>query len=94
MTEQHFDSLWDAREKSSAEAANLKARADLLIAVRDAVGGWKLAQAEAAKRLDVTQPRMNDLLRGRIGQFSLDALMILAMEAGQTLEWRGSKPAA
>jgi predicted XRE-type DNA-binding protein len=65
-----------------------------MIAIRDAVDGWKLTQAEAAKRLGVTQPRMNDLLRGRIGKSSLDALMILATEAGLKVEWRVGKPAA
>jgi predicted XRE-type DNA-binding protein len=54
----------------------------------------ELTQVEAAKRLGVTQPRMNDLLRGRIDKFSLDALMILATTAGLTVEWRVIKPAA
>jgi predicted XRE-type DNA-binding protein len=94
MSEQRFDSVWDALENSPAEAANTKARSGLMIAIRDAVDGWKLTQAEAAKRLGVTQPRMNDLLRGRIDKFSLDALMILATEAGLVVEWRVSKPAA
>ncbi|MBI5128106.1 MAG: XRE family transcriptional regulator [Rhodopseudomonas palustris] len=94
MTEARFDSVWDALENSPAEAANMKARAGLMIAIREAVDGWKLTQAEAAKRLGVTQPRMNDLLRGRIDKFSLDALMILASEAGLTVEWRVGKPAA
>lgn len=94
MTEQHFDSVWDALESSPAEAANMKARSALMIAIRDVVDGWKLTQAKAAKRLGVTQPRMNDLLRGRIDKFSLDALMILATGAGLTVEWRVEKSAA
>lgn len=94
MTEQRFDSVWDALENSPAEAANMKARAGLMIAIRDAVDGWQLTQTEAARRLGVTQPRMNDLLRGRIDKFSLDALMMLATQAGLTVEWRVSKPAA
>jgi predicted XRE-type DNA-binding protein len=94
MSEQRFDSVWDALENSPAEATNMKARAGLMIAIRDAVDGWKLTQAKAAKRLGVTQPRMNDLLRGRIDKFSLDALMILATQAGLTVEWRVSKPVA
>lgn len=94
MSEQRFDSVWDALENSPAEAATMKARAGLMIAIRDAVDGWKLTQAEAAKRLGVTQPRMNDLLRGRIDKFGLDALMILATQAGLTVEWRVSKPTA
>ncbi|HEY8332893.1 MAG TPA: XRE family transcriptional regulator [Tardiphaga sp.] len=84
MSEQRFDSVWDALENAPAEAANMKARSGLMIAIRDAVDGWQLTQAEAAKRLGVTQPRMNDLLRGRIDKLSLDALMILATTAGLT----------
>jgi predicted XRE-type DNA-binding protein len=94
MTEERFDSVWDALENSPAEAANMKARSGLMIAIQEAVAGWKLTQAEAAKRLGVTQPRMNDLLRGRIDKFSLDALMILATGAGLTVEWNVVKTAA
>jgi predicted XRE-type DNA-binding protein len=94
MTDQVFDSVWDALENSPAEAANMKARAGLMIAIREVVDGWHLTQAEVAKRLGVTQPRMNDLLRGRIDKFSLDALMMLATGAGLTVEWRVVKPAA
>lgn len=65
-----------------------------MIAIRDVVDDCKLTQAEAAKRLGVTQPRMNDLLRGRIDKFSLDALMLLATAARLTVEWRVVKPAA
>ncbi|MFT4275298.1 MAG: XRE family transcriptional regulator [Rhodopseudomonas sp.] len=71
MSEQRFDSVWDALDNSPADAANMKTRSALLIAVRDVVDDWKLTQAEAAERLGVTQPRMNDLLRGRIDKFSL-----------------------
>ena len=94
MTEDRFTHVWDAIEDSSAEAANMKARATLMIALQEAIGSWKLTQAEAAKKLGVTQPRMNDLLRGRIDKFSLDALMLLASAAGLTVEWRVVKSAA
>ena len=94
MTEERFDSVWQALETSPADAANMKARSGLMIAIQEAVAGWKLTQAEAAKRLGVTQPRLNDLLRGRIDKFSLDALMLLATAAGLTVEWRISRPAA
>lgn len=56
MNEQRFDSVWDALEHSPAEAANMKARASLMIAIREVINGWKLTQAEAAQRLSVTQP--------------------------------------
>lgn len=93
MTEDHFETIWDALENSAAEAVNMKARSGLMIAIQETVTDWKLTQAEAAKRLGVTQPRMNDLLRGRIDKFSLDALMILATGAGLTVEWRIGKTA-
>jgi predicted XRE-type DNA-binding protein len=60
----------------------MQARAELMIAIRDAVAAWRTTQAAAAKRLRLTQPRMNDLLRGRIAKFSLDALIDLATRAG------------
>jgi predicted XRE-type DNA-binding protein len=56
-----------------AEAANLKARAEVMIAIQEAVSNWRLTQAATAKRLGLTQPRLSDLLRGRINKFSLDA---------------------
>lgn len=43
--------------------------------------GW--TQAAAAERCGITQPRMNDLLRGRISRFSLDALVNVAFALGQ-----------
>jgi predicted XRE-type DNA-binding protein len=94
MTKKKFDSVWDALENSPAEAANMKARASLMIAIQKTVAKWKLTQADAAKQLGVSQPRMNDLLRGRIDKFSLDALMILASAAGLRVEWRVKKKAA
>ena len=67
------------------EAANLKARADLLRQIEAIVrtNGW--TQAEAAKRCGVAQPRINDLLRGRIARFSLDALVNIAAALGQNV---------
>lgn len=67
-------------EDSSAVA--MKARSDLVIAIRTEIERWNVTQAEAAKRLDVSQPRVNDLLRGRIEKFSVDALLMLASRAG------------
>ena len=77
-----FASVWDALEETPEEAANMRLRSELAIAIRSTVEGWRLTQAEAGKRLGVTQPRLNDLMRGRIGRFSLDALMVLAEKAG------------
>jgi predicted XRE-type DNA-binding protein len=82
MTSQVFDSVWDALEYTPTEAENMKLRSGLMIAISEAVSGWRVTQTEAARRLEVTQPRLNDLLRGRVGKFSLDALVALAARAG------------
>jgi predicted XRE-type DNA-binding protein len=79
---QMFASVWDALEDSPEEAAVMRLRSELMIAVQEAVASWGLTQAQAAQRLDVTQPRLNDLLCGRISKFSLDALSVLAERAG------------
>ena len=65
-----------------AEAENLKMRSDLLIAIEMFYRKSGLTQAQAAKRLGITQPRLNALLKSRIDQFSLDALVNIASRAG------------
>lgn len=78
-----YASVWDAIADTPAEAANLKARADLMRQITGIVkeSGW--TQAEAARQCGITQPRMNDLLRGRISRFSLDALVNIATAIGR-----------
>jgi predicted XRE-type DNA-binding protein len=81
LKRQRFVNVWNALEDTPAKAANMTMRSDLLIALRQRIGTWKVTQAEAARRLRITQPRLNDLLRGRITKFSLDALIKLADRA-------------
>ncbi len=64
------------------------------MAVRKIVDRWELTQAAAAKRLGITQPRLNDLLRGRIDRFSLDALVDLAAKAGLSVQVKAVRRAA
>jgi predicted XRE-type DNA-binding protein len=94
MTRQRFESVWDAIEASPAAAANMKARAELTSALREIIESWEVNQTAAAKRLGLTQPRLNDLLRGRINKFSLDALMMLATKAGLSVRMKIVRPAA
>src|SRR6059058_2400110 len=82
IKKQRFDSVWDAIAPPHAQAANMKARPEMMIVIRGTVAAWRLTQAATAKRLGLTQPRLNDLLRGRINKFSLDALVNVAMAAG------------
>jgi predicted XRE-type DNA-binding protein len=93
MTRDRYDSVWDALEDKAEEATNMKARAAIMLAIQDAVRDWTLTQGEAAKRLGITQPRLNDLLRGRIDKFSLDALLVLATAAKLSVEWKIRKAA-
>jgi len=79
---QTFASVWDALEETPEAAANMRLRSELVIAIRHAVEQWQATPAEAASRLGVTQPRLNDLLRGRIARFSLEVLVGLADRAG------------
>ena len=91
---QVFASVWEALEDSPAAAANMRLRSELLIAVQEVVAAWELTQAQLANRLEVTQPRLNELLRGRIDQFSLDALILLAERAGLTVHMQVERTAA
>lgn len=94
MKPRRFASVWDAIEPDRVEAANMKLRAQVMMAIGEAVGRWEGTQAAAAKRLGLTQPRMNDLLRGRIDKFSLDALMNIADKAGLKIRMAVSRKAA
>ena len=78
-----YASVWDALADTPEQAANLQARADLMRQIAELIEaeGWK--QVEAAERCGVTQPRINDLLRGRVSRFSLDALVNIATALGR-----------
>ncbi len=91
---QKFASVWDAIESSPQEAASMKARSYVMLAVRKSVDGWKTTQTDAAKRLGITQPRLNDLLRGRIDRFSLDSLIDIATRAGLSVSVKARRRAA
>lgn len=80
---ERYASVWDAIADTPEQAANLRARTELMqkIATIITESGW--TQAEAARRCGVTQPSMNDLLRGRVSRFSLDALVNIATAIGR-----------
>jgi predicted XRE-type DNA-binding protein len=83
---QTFANVWDALIDDPGEAAVMTARSRLMIAVTEAVESWNSSPVAAARRLGITQPRLNDLLKGRIDKFSLDTLLILAGKAGLKVE--------
>lgn len=80
-----YATVWDALADTPEQAANLQARANLMRQIAELIQaeGWK--QVEAAERCGVTQPRINDLLRGRVSRFSLDALVNIATALGRRM---------
>jgi predicted XRE-type DNA-binding protein len=85
---QVFANVWDAIADSPAEAANLELRYELMEEISGAIKQCGWTQAEAAKQCGVTQPRINDLLRGRIARFSIDALVNIASALGRRVTVR------
>lgn len=88
MSKKRFASVWDAIEDTPAEAENMKLRSALMIAITEHITRQGWSQVEAARRLGVTQPRISDLMRGKIDLFGLDTLVKLAVAAGLHVELR------
>lgn len=82
-----YASVWDALADTPEQAANLRARSALMRQITAIVRQSNWTQAEAAQRCGVTQPRMNDLLRGRVSRFSLDALVNIATAMGREVHF-------
>ncbi len=82
-----FASVWDAISDTPEQAANLRARAELMRQIAEVVkeGGW--TQVDAATHCGISQPRINDLLRGRVSRFSIDALVNIATALGRTVHF-------
>lgn len=70
----------------TTEAASLKVRSDLMIKIEKFISNKHWTQAEAAKRMGVTQPRISDLVRGKIELFSSDTLLEMLHKVGVELK--------
>ena len=77
-----FESVWDALEDDPIKAENLKLRSKLMMAIAERIAAEGLNQTEAAKQLNITQPRVSALLKGKIEDFRLDTLVNLAHQLG------------
>jgi predicted XRE-type DNA-binding protein len=77
-----FASVWDAIEDTPQQAASMRARSELMMAMQGWVKASGKTQAEAARLFGITQPRMSDLMRGKISLFSLDTMIDMATAAG------------
>lgn len=85
---QVFSSVWDAIEDTPTEAENMKLRSSLMRALETHIRNKGLSQIQAASLFGVTQPRVSDLLRGKINLFGLDTLVNMAVIAGLHVEMR------
>lgn len=88
MSNTKFASVWDALEDTPEEAENMKLRSGLMMALKAHLARTGLSQLQAAKLFGVTQPRISDLMRGKINLFGLDALVNMAAAAGLHVEMR------
>jgi predicted XRE-type DNA-binding protein len=93
MNGETFASVWDAIEDTPAEAENMKLRSSLMMALEQHIKAQGWTQAEAARRFGVTQPRVSDLMRGKIGLFGIDTLVNMATAAGLRVEMHIAKAA-
>lgn len=88
MSTEKFASVWDAIEDTPEEAENMKLRSVLMMDLKAHIARTGLSQSQAAKLFGVTQPRISDLMRGKINLFGLDALVNMAAAAGLHVEMR------
>jgi predicted XRE-type DNA-binding protein len=93
MKRERFTNVWEAIEDDPATAENLKLRSSLMLALKRHIHeeGW--TQAQAAKALGVTQPRISNLIHGKINAFGLDQLVKMATAAGLRVTMRVKKAA-
>jgi predicted XRE-type DNA-binding protein len=93
MTKNRFDSVWDAIEETPAQAENLKLRSSLMLALKRHIVREGLSQTAAAKVFGVTQPRISNLMRGKIDLFGLDMLVNMLAAAGLRVKLQVKKAA-
>ncbi|SEJ78186.1 helix-turn-helix domain-containing protein [Achromobacter sp. NFACC18-2] len=88
MRNSQYDSVWDAIEDCPAQAENMKLRSVLMMALKHHITQSGISQVEAARLFGVTQPRLSELMRGKIDLFGLDTLVKMAAAAGLQVEMR------
>jgi predicted XRE-type DNA-binding protein len=87
MTE-NFQSAFDAIADSPEDALNMKLRASMVREIRAKLKAEGWTQTRAATELGITQPRVSDLLNGKLSRFSLDALVKILAKLGSNVELR------
>ncbi len=93
MSKQKFSSVWDSIEDTPQQAASMKARSALMIELQEYIKASGMTQKQSADQFGVTQPRISDLVRGKIELFSPESLVDMATGAGMKVEVRLKKAA-
>jgi predicted XRE-type DNA-binding protein len=93
MTKNRYASVWDAIETTPTQAENLKLRSSLMLALKRHIEREGLSQTEAAMAFGVSQPRISNLMRGKIELFGLDMLVNMLTAAGMQVTLKVKKAA-
>ena len=83
-----FESVWDAIEDDPVRVKNLKLRSKLMMRIAEELRRRKLTQGNAAELLQIKQPRVSALVRGKIEEFRLDSLVDFAHRLGLEVDIR------
>ena len=86
-----FDNVWDAIEDDPEVRENLKLRSELMVALTRHIKRERLTQVQAAKLFCVSQPRISNLIHGKISAFGLDLLVKMAAAAGLRVKMQVKK---
>lgn len=90
---QEYQNVWDAIEDDSIQAANLKLRSQLMMEVTEYVRQSGLTQTDAAAALGISQPHLNDVLKGKIEKCTVDRLVNMLAAIGYRVDLRISHAA-
>jgi len=85
MTNQKFDSVWDAIEDDPVKREIYKLRSELIHVITQHIRANELKQREVAGLLGISQPRVSTLMKGDFESFRLDTLVGFAVKCGHTV---------
>ena len=92
MKTESFRSVWDALEDDPLVARAMERRSNLLMLVQDKIEKGKWSQRVVAKMLGISQPRVSDLVRGKLSKFSLEMLLGFLERMGEEVRIEVGKP--
>lgn len=92
-SQDQFDNVWTALTDTPEQAFIMTLRSDIMADICAFIKDRRLTQSEAAELLGINQPRVSDLLRGKLSKFNVESLLELQQRCGRTFEWTFSNAA-